>query len=274
MAFETYEDSDEGGQPVELYEFYYLTQISRWTSYHADITVASTVYKSASLSRSDVTDAGGTLSNQNLTITCQPDFPIAELFSVSPPSDVVSLIIKRVQLSDLADPRVIYPGRVLSVSWAEDAAKLTCQSIITRLKQPGLRRIYGKMCPHLLYGQGDGECNVNPLTFQENVALATVSGITVTSAAFAAKPADYYTGGKLEVAVPSGYARRGIQKHVGDTLTLTHQIPELTSGMTVRVFPGCDHTRTTCVSKFNNEPNFGGFPFTPQKNPFGQSSVF
>ena len=26
---------------------------------------------------------------------------------------------------------------------------------------------------------------------------------------------------------------------------------------------GCDHTQATCVAKFNNLPNFRGFPYVP-----------
>lgn len=274
MSFEAYETSEESGRPIELYEFYYLGQISRWTSWDRDITIGAFVYTATQLSRSDVTDAGGNISNQNLTLTCNADFPIAELFSVSPPSDVVNVIIKTVQQSDLSDPQVIYPGRILNVSWSNDTCKITCQSILTRLKQPGLRRLYGKMCPHLLYRGGEGECNASEITFRETATLSGVSGITVTAVSIGAQPDGYFDGGKLTAVIGGLTVKRGIRSHVGMTLTLTHRIPGLVPGMTVELLPGCDHTRATCISKFNNEPNFGGFPFVPQKNPFGQNSVF
>jgi hypothetical protein len=31
---------------------------------------------------------------------------------------------------------------------------------------------------------------------------------------------------------------------------------------------GCDHSTSTCASRFNNLDNYGGFPFIPSKNPF------
>lgn len=275
MSFGSYEDSDEDGRPVELYEFYYLGQVSRWTSWDRDITVSLLTYTSAILSRSEISEAGGNLSNQNLTITCEPNFPIAELFSVSPPSDVVNLVIKRVQQNDLTDPQVIYPGRVLNVSWSGDSCKITCQSIFTRMKQLGLRRVYGKMCPHLLYRQGDGECNVVESSFVETILIGGADGITVQAAGFALHPDNYYTGGKIVVETSPGvFEKRGIRTHVGDTITMTHMIPGLEGLTNVDVYPGCDHTRATCISKFNNEPNYGGFPFVPVKNPYGNNSVF
>ena len=46
-------------------------------------------------------------------------------------------------------------------------------------------------------------------------------------------------------------------------------------GSTVVVLAGCDHSVTTCDTKFNtpedtqsNVINYGGFPFVPGKNPF------
>jgi uncharacterized phage protein (TIGR02218 family) len=275
MSYGSYEDSDEGGQPVELYEFYFLGQISRWTSWDRDITVSLVNYTRATLSRGDIEDVGRSVANPNLTLTCEPNFPIAELFSVCPPSDVVNMVIKRVHLSDLTDVAVIYSGRILNVAWSGDACKITCQSIFTRLKQIGLRRLYGKSCPHQHYKQGEGECNVIAEDYREDVLLGGADGITVQAGDFATKPDGYYAGGKLEVEMTPGvFEKRGIKSHIGDTLTMTHRIPGLEGLTVVRVYPGCDHTRQTCIDKFNNEPNFGGFPFTPVKNPYGNSSVF
>jgi uncharacterized phage protein (TIGR02218 family) len=275
MSFGSYEESDEDGRPVELYEFYYLGQVSRWTSWDRDITVGLLTYTQAILNRGNIEETGMSTSNPNLTITCEPNFPIAELFEVCPPSDVVNIVIKRVQLEDLTDVAVIYSGRILNVAWPADAAKLTCQSLFTRLKQPGLRRCYGKLCPHLLYKTGEGECNAVEANFKETVVIGGADGITVQCGDFAAKPDGYFAGGKLTVEMTPGvFEKRGIRTHVGDTITMTHMIPGLEGLMTVDVLPGCDHTRTTCRDKFNNEPNYGGTPFIPQKNPFGQSSVF
>lgn len=66
---------------------------------------------------------------------------------------------------------------------------------------------------------------------------------------------------------------RYISAHLGSTVTLSNQIPELTAGKQVEVYPGCDHTLATCRDKFGNHINFGGFPWIPGRNPFTSSST-
>jgi uncharacterized phage protein (TIGR02218 family) len=277
MSFEDYELSVEGGKPYELFEFIYQGITERYTSADHTVTVNLVPYAPApGLARmSEIEDTGKNVASQNMTIEAYPGFPPAELFAVAPPSSVVNILIKRVQEGDLTDPKVIWAGRVLSVAWQEDKVKMTCQSLFTRLKQPGLRRLYGKSCPHLLYAQGPGQCNVVAETFRVPVTITAVSGITVTSADFDTFPDGYFVGGKLSIETSPGiFEQRGIQLHVGPTVTMTHALSNFVPGLTVDAYPGCDKTIETCHNKFNNVLNFGGTPYIPQKNPFGNNSVF
>lgn len=275
MSFETYEDSVEGAVPIELYEFSYQGTTQRYNSGDQDRLIELVPYPCARISRSEIIDSGKNVTTTNMTITAEPDFPPAQVFAICPPSDVVNLVIKRIHTGDLTDPRVIWMGRVISVGWSQEDCKITCQSLFTRLKQPGLRRLYGATCPHLLYSQGTGNCGVDPEAFKAQVLISGAEGITVQGAGFAAFPDQYFQGGKLEVEISPGvFEKRGIQAHVGDTLTMTHRLPGLEGLMTVDVYPGCDKKITTCHNKFNNVVNFGGFPYIPQKNPFGANSVF
>lgn len=275
MSFEAYEDSVEGAQPIELYEFSYQGTTQRFTSRDRDISISLVPYTSARISRGEIVDSGKNVATTSMTITAEPDFPPAQIFAICPPSDVVNILIKRVHLSDLTDVRVIWAGRMLSVAWSNVECKITCQSLFTRLKQPGLRRLYGATCPHLLYSQGSGHCRVDPEAFKAQVLISGAEGITVQGAGFAAFADQYFQGGKLEVEISPGvFEKRGIQSHVGDTITLTHRLPGLVGLMTVDVYPGCDKKITTCHNKFANVVNFGGFPYIPQKNPFGANSVF
>ncbi|MEW6169845.1 MAG: phage BR0599 family protein [Pseudomonadota bacterium] len=65
-----------------------------------------------------------------------------------------------------------------------------------------------------------------------------------------------------------------IVAHSADSITLAAVPPGLSVGATVVLYPGCDHTLSTCESKFGNSANFGGFPFIPTKNPFGGSPIY
>jgi uncharacterized phage protein (TIGR02218 family) len=276
MSFEQYEESIEGSHAIELYEFAYQGQITRYTSADRNVVVNLVTYTCwEALSRSDIEDSGKNVASANMTITAAPDFPPAQLFAVYPPSDVVNLTIKRVQANDMTDPRVIWAGRVLSVAWPNDSVKMTCQSLFTRLKQPGLRRLYGKSCPHLLYQQGEGQCNALAASFRVPVTISSVSGIDVVSADFATFADGYFVGGKLEIEISPGiYEKRGIQTHVGNTVKMTHALHTFVPGLTVDAYPGCDKTIQTCHNKFSNVVNFGGTPYVPIKNPFGNANVF
>jgi len=276
MSFEQYEESVEGGHPIELFEFAYQGIITRYTSADRNVVVSLIPFLSwAGLKRSDIEDSGKNVATANLTIEAAPDFPPAALFSVYPPSDVVNITIKRVHSGDMNDPKVLWAGRVLSVAWANDVVKMTCQSLFTRLKQPGLRRLYGKSCPHLLYQQGEGQCNALAASFEVPVTISAVSGLEVTSSGFAAFADGYFVGGKLSVETSPGiFEQRGIQLHVGDTVTMTHRLTNFVPGLTVKAYPGCDKKIQTCHTKFNNVVNFGGTPYVPIKNPFGTANVF
>jgi len=67
--------------------------------------------------------------------------------------------------------------------------------------------------------------------------------------------------------------RRSIVAHSGANLTLTRPVPEFAVGSQIRLYPGCDHTKGTCNTKFNNLDNFGGFPWIPIRNPFDGNSI-
>lgn len=75
--------------------------------------------------------------------------------------------------------------------------------------------------------------------------------------------------------INGGDDARLILSQSGDDLQLLLPFPDSILGSTVVILAGCDHTVTTCDSKFNtpsdpqsNVVNFGGFPFVPTKNPF------
>lgn len=84
-------------------------------------------------------------------------------------------------------------------------------------------------------------------------------------------PADhYYVGGWVETGSGANRQVREIlgSWHVSGVLHLLLARPirtdQITAGQSFHVYPGCDGQRSTCVSKFGNLENFGGFPFLPE----------
>lgn len=274
MAFEDYEESVELSQPVELYVFSYQGGTLRYTSDAEDIDLSGVIYQAIpGLSRSEIEDTGD-VSRSSVTLTAPEDFAISRLFEVYPPSDVVELSILRYQRADPTDIKVFWPGRVLNATWAVGNSTLMCESLMTRLKQPGLRRPYSKNCPHLLYG---ADCRASQILHEQSITLDGVGsdGFVLISGDFDAMPDNFFAGGKIEFDAGGGNVeRRGIREHVGSAVTITHPISQLLSTSTISAWPGCDRTKATCQSKFSNLDNYGGFPYMTQKNPFGQNSVY
>src|SRR5882672_6330337 len=184
MSFDTLERSAEGSQPVELFEFVYQGGFFRYTSSPEDITVLGVPFAQASIARSEI-DEDADVSKSTLTLTAPTDFAISEIFNVAPPSDVVNLTVYRVQLGDLTDMATIWVGRVTSVGWPPNHSELTCESIFTSLKRPGLRRPYGRNCPHVLYGAA---CRASGPAFRQTVTIDSVSGLAVNSAGVNTSP--------------------------------------------------------------------------------------
>jgi len=271
VPFETYEESRESSQPVELYVFTVNGGFLRYTSDAEDVDIASTIFTATALERSEIEEVADIAKNQ-LTLTAPTTFAVSELFAEAPPDEVVGLTVYRTQRGDPSDTQTIWKGRVLNVSWQKDHSEITCEGIFTSLKRPGLRRLYGRNCPHVLYG---AECRADPLTFRQTAVLDSVDGINITSADFAAFADNHFAGGKIEwIDTDGNTRRRGIKTHVGNAITVTHPISALSNGNSVFVYPGCDHTIETCLAKFANEINYGGFVTMGGKNPFGSSSVF
>jgi uncharacterized phage protein (TIGR02218 family) len=270
MPFSDYELSVEDSQPAELYEFSYQGGTLRFTSADRDIEFASNNYRAIAIDHSPVTETSD-IAKASITITAPPDFEVAQLFEVAPPDDVVGLVIRRLQIVS-GDTEAIWLGRILSARWPKSQSELRGESIYTQMNQLGLRRIYSKNCPHVLYST---RCGASQSAFEVDTSIDTQVGRVITSSTFGTFPDGYFAGGKIIWESTPGYTqKRGIKLHVGDDIVVTHPFPEIPNGAAITIAPGCDHTLNHCGPKFANEPNYGGMPGMKLKNPFGQSSVF
>ena len=268
MPYNDFEMSVEDSSPVELYEFSYQGGTLRFTSADRDVIFASNLYRFAQLSRTKI-DESGDIAKAHLTITAPPDFEVAELFGVAPPDDVVGLVLRRLQPEANAAP-AIWLGRVLSARWPKNQSELRCESVFTQMKIPGLRRIYSKNCPHVLYGP---RCKVSEIAFAEEITLDVQTGRTLVSSGFDVFPDGYFSGGKISWESSPGYfVKRGIKTHVGDTVTISHPMAGIAPGTVFTALPGCNHTLSHCGPKFDNVPNHGGMPYMKTRNPFNASS--
>lgn len=269
MTYETVEESIQSGEPVEFYQFKYGSNSWRFTSADTEEVYLGNTYATAPISRSSV-EQGGEMNRSDIQINVPFDNPIAALYQIQPPGQVVNVTIFRKHISD-AEVKVIWVGRVLSVEWRGNQAVFTCEAVFTSLRRPGLRRVYSLNCPHDLYGIG---CAVNKLTYKAVGTVTGVSGTTINVTEAALKPDGYYDGGYIKWNNGGVLEHRLIVGHTGDALTISFPTVGLAASEQIDMYPGCAHDMTTCDTKYSNILNYGGFAFIPGKNPFGGSNVF
>lgn len=268
MTYGGREASVRDGAPVELYEFAWgAVAPLRYTSAAADYPLGADTYLAATLQRSQI-EASAERARNAITITCARDFPVAELFRVAPPSELIAVTLRRQHRGD-AEVAVIWQGRVLNCEWAGAQATLNCEPVSSSLRRIGLRRRYQRQCPHVLYGPS---CGVVRATHSKATTVTGATGLVLEVAALDAKP---YAGGFVEWTTPAGaIERRFIRSFSGLAITLTQAFQGIGAGAAVVVSPGCAHTRAMCADTYANLPNHGGFPFIPQKNPFDGTPVY
>lgn len=262
MSYEAIETSAFEGNPVELYKFVKGTAEFYQTSSNEEITYDGNLYVPKPIKRDEVA-LTGEINKSSLGISVTKNNEVAQLFIQSFPSTVVTLTIFRLHVSD-GNAILLWRGRVNSCSFFENSAKFTCESIFTSIKRTGLYRNYQKSCPHMLY---DVACKAQKLASYGTVD--TANGITITSSLFASQADGWWIGGIFE----SGNEQRYIHTHVGNTITIDRTIVGLNQGAALSVLPGCDRLKSTCETKFNNVNNYGGFPYIPSNNPFGNQGI-
>lgn len=269
MTFDARESGAYTGAPIELYEFRYGPTTYRYTSDATDYVAGTAVYEAIPISRGPI-ELTQEVPRTAPRITIDARAALLAAFKAGMPADYVTATIYRLHRGD-SEAIVLWTGRVLSVAWDGATATMHCESVLTSIKRTGLRRMYQRQCPHVLYSS---QCGALQASFELQSTVQSVSGSTLTLTAFA-PPEGYYIGGFLAWETPSGrIERRAITAHASGIVTISYPIPGIAPGAEVLLYPGCDHTLQTCGAKFSNAANYGGFPYIPSKNPFGGTSVF
>lgn len=244
------------------------------------ITYSGEVYQPTVIKHSEV-ESKEDLARSNLTVTLDRENEAARRWLSDSVEYQVSATVWHVHEND--DVVVAWKGRLTAVKPQGNEIRLGLDSIFTSLARAGLGARYQRMCRHSLYGRG---CRVAASSYAVLGIPSAVTGNTVTIPEAASYPDGWFSGGFLET--PGG-GMRFIASHTGQLLTLFRPMRELQDlflnqgyglnygmiygGLRVKIYPGCDRSRSTCNSKFGNLENYGGFDWIPTKNPFSGSSI-
>lgn len=271
MNFDEHEISIADGKPARLYLFERGTIKWAYTSADRSIVYEGVTYRPTAISDDGIRQSGET-SADAFTVKGPTSMEVAQLYRTLPPSSEIFLTVFDLHHPELL-ARMRWTGSIQAVGWPEpDRCEIVCQSWLAALEETGLRQTYARGCPHSLY---DHRCGVNKAAFKVTAVLSSVTAVTVSAAVFDSYADGYFTGGFLEFELGGGVVeRRGIESHAGAVLGLLDLAFELSAGMTVSVYPGCNRTIAVCNSKFGNKNNYGGQPHMPGKSPFSGDPVF
>jgi uncharacterized phage protein (TIGR02218 family) len=156
---------------------------------------------------------------------------------------------------------ILFKGRLGVIDEiGRTSAKLTVNSDLVLLDVDMPRNVYQPTCLHALYDSG---CTMVKANFGTNGSVgagSTASVINWTSA-----NANFQQG---TITFTSG-VNAGVSATVGSvvagtSLSLLYPLESVpAAGDAFTVYFGCDHTQSTCQSKFGNLANFRAFPYVP-----------
>lgn len=265
MSYAALETSTQDGAPVELYTFAQGTQFWRFTTAPDTGTYAGSEYVPSSITRDRIKQTSDVLKD-----SLKLEFPRGDAFAnqfLGFAPDIVTTVT--VMRGHVGDNEFIpyWKGRVIAAVASGNKIELACESVFSSIRRPGLRARYELTCRHALYA---ARCGVTPEALQVVGTVSAASGVTISVPAAAGFADGYFTGGMVKAPDESA---RFIAAHSGGVLTVQRPLAGLVVGATVRLYPGCDHLRSTCAGKFNNLDNFGGFPWIPIRNPYDGRSI-
>lgn len=257
------------GRPVELFAFQRGLQYWFYTSIGVPVNYDNRRYEVAPIKRSNI-NLTNDLFKSDLKLTFPRDNAFAREYLGFTPEIPTIVTLLRGQNDVVDGPKdfeILWKGRVISGKGDGPRISLQCEPISTTLRRPGLRARYERNCRHLLY---DHNCKVNQEALKFTGEISVINkGVDVSIPSLLA-PDGTYTAGILKTA--SG-EMRFITNQVGDTVTVARPISGLAVTNVVDLYPGCDHLKETCINKFNNIENFGGYPYIPVINPLGGGSI-
>lgn len=261
------EFSVHGGRPVELYRFVHGAQV--WTySSGPEIDHGNETYVAFPVGRDDLQQTRE-LHKSGLEIMLPRSSELSMLYLVGVPQSVVTVTIFRAHVGASDGPVVYWKGRIVAVGWPDPAtAKLTCESVFTSLKRPGLRARYQRMCRHALYSE---QCGVDKGAYAVAGTVSAVdeTGMVLTISEAGALADGWFTGGMLET---SAGVFQFVLGHSGSDISISSP-GGLAADDAVTLYPGCARSRESCKNKYDNILNFGGFPWIPRRNPFDGRSI-
>jgi uncharacterized phage protein (TIGR02218 family) len=176
--------------------------------------------------------------------------------------DYAEVEIFLVNYEDLTQGKmVIKRGRLGEVTLSKQMFRAEIRGLTQHLSQT-IGEVYSPTCRAIL---GDELCRVNLATCTAKTQVTTVIDKQTFTAKGLTQKAGYFSGGEVKWSSGNNIgARMEVKEFANSIVTLVLPMgSSIKVGDTFSIVAGCDKSRETCISKFNNILNFRGFPDVP-----------
>lgn len=254
------------GRPIELFLFRRGTLCWPYTSGDMAHVFQGKTYNPVTISRANFERDEDTASSR-LKIRLERTLKVCAQFIDGSTPSPVAITVYRKHRND-TDFIVLFKGRVSNAELTGEEVTLECQSPLGSDEKSIPRHLIMRTCPHVLYGP---KCALNREDYAHGGTITSINGnIVFVTGLTGGLPNDYWSAGVLRHD-STGF-RTFVQRYRffgGHEFTLL-QPPPSNWGTTdaVTAYAGCNRKHTTCRDKFDNIPNFGGFPLHPERDPF------
>lgn len=213
------------------------------------------------LARGNVRE-GTERSKSQLTVEMPRDNEVAGEFIGIPNVSPMWLSIYRIHEGE-SDFRLTWQGRVRVCEFAGIKATMTLDSIAASTKKAALRHLYQNQCNHFTF---DSNCGLSEAAYTHLTDVETINNNIIT--VIDSQIAGYYIAGQVKRANGDRRLITNDTKVSGThTLELLTPFENFVIGEAISIIGGaCRHTFATCP--LTAQPNYGGYPKVPRKNPF------
>ena len=219
--------------------------------------------------------AGLEADEQTLTLNCSRDvllgaIPFLDAVRMGQ-LDGATVVRKRAYFDSWETPIVtglipvgvlmLFSGYVSKVdSLTRYGCELRVKSDLARLDTPMPRNTFQASCMHTLYDAG---CTLSKVAYGHSGTVG--SGSSAMFVKWSGAMSAYYWGGTiLFTSGQNAGISRSIKNSDGLQLTMAYALPNIPAeGDAFTAYPGCDHTTSTCDTRFSNLDNFRACPYIP-----------
>lgn len=220
------------------------------------------VFSPAALERSEISNEA---NGDKAQIKCNLGLEPTQSFRSLSYNDSMKVIVIRLRNEQL---EILLFGKVDAADYDLDKGQATLSvcSMAGVLGSSLPQRTFSARCSHSL---GDFYCGVlkdsYSLTLNLRECQIADNNIWLSHPLLGGKPNGYYNGGVCKAGANSAF----IIKHIESKIELLNPFYALRNAdiSSVKIEIGCDKSIQTCMNKFSNSLNFGGFPFVPNINP-------